>query len=206
MIDTRDIPDFLPKYLTDHSYRELREAVRLFPDIAYDRFYSNYNIDRRTIYQGDCIVGLPFFREGKMYDRAKCFVLSNTCDMDVSENKRYFKSQIVFSPIVDAAAYAAGLKAKHPTEAIDSLFEDIQRQRASQVMYLPPNGSVPHGGLVFLDKVFHISSESIIRDELDATRLFSLSNYGHYCMCIKVSHHFCRITAQTDKPATLPTP
>lgn len=205
MIELSHLADVLPKHLTTASYRELRDAVKRFPELAYDRFYSSYNIDRKTIYQGDCLVGLPFIRSGKTIDTAKCFVLSNTCDMEISDNKRYFKSQIVFSPIVDPEPYTQALTAKaraanENPAAIYDHFTTIRGQEASQIMYLPPNENIPNGGLVFLDQVYHVSSDSISRDALEDIRLFTLTNYGHYCMCIKLSHHFCRVTAETDKP------
>ncbi len=212
MIDATHLSDVLPKHLTESSYQELREAVKRFPEIAYDRFYSSYNIDERTIYQGDCIASLPFVRLGKIIDKAKCFVLSNTCDMDISSNKRYFKSQVVFSPIVDPEPYIQALKAKKKgseaidtEEAIDAHFASIRKQESSQIMYLPPCAKLQNGGLVFLDQVYHVPSESIPRDTLESFRLLTLSNYGHYCMCIKLSHHFCRVTAETDNPSAAPT-
>lgn len=204
MIELSNLSDVLPKHLTDDSYNELRDAVRRFPEIAYDRFYSNYNIDPNQIYQGDCLTGLPFSRQGKLIEGAKCFILSNTCDIEISANRRYFNSQIVFSPIFDPEPYIGALKAKHPAEPIDNHFADIRRQKTTQIMYLPPNGAIPNGGIVFLDQVYHVLSGSVNRAALGEMRLFTLSNYGHYCMSIKLSHHFCRLTAKTDKPFAAP--
>ncbi len=202
MITVSEIPDYLPKYLTDHSYKELREAVRRFPEIAYDRFYSTYGIAPGAIYQGDCLCGLPFFRHGKEISSAKCFVLSNTCDMEVSENKRYFNSNIVFAPIIDVKAYTDSLLAKHELLEVENHLVEITRQRASQIMFLPANAQLPNGGLVFFDQVYHVLSSSVDRNTLQSRRLFSLSNYGHYCLSIKLSHHFCRVTAETDRPTS----
>lgn len=204
MISASQIPDYLPKYLTDHSYNELREAVKLFPAIAYDRFYSSYGIENDVIYQGDCLLGLPFLRSGKIIDNAKCFILSNTCDMEISENKRYFSSRIVFTPIIDANSYVESLKSRKEEKEIQDHFANICRQGASQIMYLPEHSAIPNGGLIFFDRLYHILSSDVDRGSLQSRRLFSLSKYGHYCMSIKLSHHFCRITAQTDKPATAP--
>ena len=204
MIDLSKISDYLPKHLTDSSYKEFREAVKRFPEIAYDQFYSSYGIDPLTIYQGDCILGLPFYFGGNFIKSAKCFVLSNTCDMDVSGNTRYFNSRVVFAPIVDAKLYVESLRKNHSTEVVDGVFESIKRQLTSQIMYLPPNESIKNGGLVFLDHLYNVLSKDIPRKGLENNRLFSLSNYGHYCMCIKLSHHFCRVTAEVDKPNSLP--
>ncbi|ACH40559.1 hypothetical protein Gbem_3567 [Citrifermentans bemidjiense Bem] len=204
MIPASEIPDYLPKYLTDHSYKELREAVKRFPEIAYNRFYSNHGIAPGTVYQGDCIAGLPYTRNGVLNTTSKCFVLSNTCDMEISENKRYFNSNILFTPIIDFKSYEDSLLAKHKVSAVENHLAEIKKQCASQIMYLPDNSHIPNGGIVFWDQIYHVLSSSLERSSLSDRRLFSLSNYGHYCMCIKLSHHLCRVTAETDRPATAP--
>lgn len=199
------IPEYLPKYLTDHSYNELREAVREFPNISYGKFYSSYCIEKDTIYQGDCLQGLPFFHRGKLIQNAKCLILSNTCDMQIRKKDPFFSTRIVFCPIIDAQSYLEDLKSKRPQDkdAIDSHFNMIYRQEASQPMFLPAHGCIPNGGVVFFDQIYTILNSEFDRSTLGERRLFSLGNYGHYVMCIKLSNHFCRVS-EADKPSSPP--
>jgi len=129
---------------------------------------------------------------------SKCIVLSNTCDIDLS-NKRFFSSSICYVPIISIDKYHKLLtdKSQKPESYIKSHIEDIRKQRITQILYLPKGSGLNDESIVFLDKINNIANNHIDRNI--SNRLFILSDYGLYILLLKISIHFTRIQEKVDR-------
>lgn len=194
MNSVEDLSAFLPKYLSDANYRTLLKELDAFPYNIDKRMYTTF-LDNDILYQGDGyhyfpVVDLAHLEKGSK--NVSGIILSNTCDMDLS-NLRYYPSSIMFAPIVSLENYVRTLKLREITdEQIKNHLSDIRKQHVSSIFYLPEDAKVPES-LVFLDKMNNIQSSFIDRKTLDEHRLFSLSDYGFYLLLFKLSVHFSRI-------------
>nr|WP_129732298.1 hypothetical protein [Parabacteroides goldsteinii] len=202
MIDTENIKKFLPKYLSAESYKELIEGLRCFPENLDSRFYTDY-LKEKIIYQGDGIKGFPTINFNTMEKKdCQAIVLSNTCDMDLA-NKRMFGSQIVYAPIIELEKYKSILMRSNISHAkINAHIDSIRSQELTQILYLPQYGSCMKESIVFLDRIFNVDNAFINRDNLNETRIFSLSDYGNYVLLLKISIHFTRMQDKVDRKST----
>lgn len=202
MIDIENIKQYLPKYLSAESYKELIGEVKAFPGNIDSRFYTDYLKDK-IIYQGDGLKSLPTINFNTM-TRKDCIsiILSNTCDMD-PENKRMFGSQIVYAPIIELNKYKSVLEQAHLLpEKIEDPIKAIKSQELTQILYLPQYGEVLKESIVFLDRIFNVDNTFINRENLNETRVFSLSDYGNYVFLLKISIHFTRMQDKVDRRST----
>lgn len=202
MIDIENIKQYLPKYLSAESYKELIGEVKAFPGNIDSRFYTDYLKDK-IIYQGDGLKSLPTINFNTM-TRKDCIsiILSNTCDMD-PENKRMFGSQIVYAPIIELNKYKSVLEQAHLLpEKIEDHIKAIKSQELTQILYLPQYGEVLKESIVFLDRIFNVDNTFINRENLNETRVFSLSDYGNYVFLLKISIHFTRMQDKVDRRST----
>lgn len=202
MIDRENVKNFLPKYLSAESYKELIEGLRTFPENLDSRFYTDY-LNKNIIYQGDGIKSFPIINFNTM-KRKDCIaiVLSNTCDMDLA-NKRMFGSQIVYAPIIELEKYKSILiQSNISYEKINAHIDSIKSQELTQILYLPQYGSRLKESIVFLDRIFNVDNEFINRDNLNETRVFSLSDYGNYVFLLKISIHFTRMQDKVERKST----
>lgn len=77
----------------------------------HNRMYT-YSLDNNIIYQGDGIKEMPIIdlaNIGKGVKITNCLILSNTCDMDIANN-RLFPASIMYAPIINLANYISVLK------------------------------------------------------------------------------------------------
>lgn len=198
MMDTNDIKKYLPKYLSAESYKELIAGLKDFPNNMDSRFYTKY-LNDNVIYQGDGLSGCPTFNFLTMTRKdVHSIVISNTCDIDVS-NERLFGSQIVYSPIIELDRYESILLQTIPREKIEAHLKSIKRQEITQILYLPSNGGALKESIVFLDRIFNVDNSFVKRDMLNELRTFSLSDYGSYVFLLKLSIHFTRIQDRVDR-------
>jgi len=199
-----DIEIYLPKYLSAESSKELLEGLKDFPNNIDNRLYTNYLHDS-IIYQGDGLtnmlaVNLPN-SEIKSIDG---MVLSNTCDIELSNN-RLFPSQIVYSPIINLEKYEAALLSAMGDQNEDKIknhITDIRKQRLTQIFFIPKFGNTLPDSIIFLDRIFNIGNDFVDRSTLDDIRIFSLSDYGNYLFLFKLSLHFTRIQDKVDRKST----
>lgn len=192
------IKTFLPKYLSSESTKELLDLFKTFPDNLDNRFYTSRLNSESTLFQGDGIDRLPIIDlPNTDIKYTKSILLSNTCDIDPS-NERLFPSSICYVPIINLSKYKDLItrNSNKNTTQIESHIQDIRKQRITQILYLPSYGQFEEG-IVFLDKVNNISSKSI--DRSNFSRLFVLSDYGLYVFLLKISIHFTRIQERIDR-------
>ena len=67
------------------------------------------------------------------------------------------------------------------------------------MFFLPARGTDTPDLILLLDRLISCENEFIDRDHLCDTRLFTLSDYGHYLFLVKISVHFCRIHTGVDR-------
>ena len=200
MMQTDEIGVFLPKYLSEENYRDLLNELKSFPYNMDKRFYTT-SLDKNILFQGDAYDSLPFadmanLNNGYMMNYG--LIISNTCDMDLS-NKRPYPSSIMYAPILSFEKYIMYLRKKNISEeSIKRNISDIREQRFTSIFYLPAIYKVPES-IVFLDRIFNIKNDYIDRKTLEKHRLFSLSDYGFYLLLFKLSVHFSRIRERVNR-------
>lgn len=193
---------YLPKYLSSESERELFECLKDFPKSMH-KVYTNSLYSEKIIFQGDglsnmYLVDIPSLR----IEKNKALVLSNTCDIDPN-NPRYIPPKILYSPILNLSKYEKLLLDKsNKTEAqIEDHIRAIREQKVSNIFYLPQKygkGAIDES-IVFFDRILNVSISSVDIESLLANRLFVLSNYGFYLLLYKLSIHFTRIKESIDR-------
>lgn len=200
MIRFEDIEIYLPKYLSASSKQALFEGLRQFPTNIDDRLFTDRLKDERIIYQGDGIQGLPFLimPEGKAH-QVDALIISNSCDIDI-KNVRLFRSKVAYAPILKLENYRNMLlrEGSQETEVANHV-EAIKRQEITQIFFLPAYGRLKENSFVLLDRLISCDNEFIDRNALHDSRLFTLSDYGHYLFLTKLSIHFCRLHEGVDR-------
>lgn len=196
-----DISKFLPRYLSDDSTVNLRKELDRFTKGVISRsLYTNRLLQEKTIFQGDALEGMLVVKlpETKI-QAAKVIILSNTCDIDLN-NQRLFESMIVYAPIIDIGKYEQALISNQVSASkVRGHLTDIRQQIITQIFYLPAGGFLKNDGLVFLDRVCSCVNSSIDRSTITSKRLFTLSDFGHYLFLFKLSLHFTRLTSKVDR-------
>lgn len=191
----------LPAYLTVESKNALKEALKTFPNISYDKFYTDYLKDQKVIFQGDGLTGLTFVNLSTQAFKTngRGIILSNTCDM-YQENERYFTSYMIYAPIVSLEAYSQALIHQGiSTEKVKGHVEAIKSQSITQILYLPARNGIIDESIVFFDQVQSIETENYSIEHLDQNRIFTLSDFGHYLFLFKLSFHFTRFQDKVER-------
>jgi hypothetical protein len=197
-----NIEFFLPKYLSAESMKNLMDGLKDFPNNIDQRIYSEY-LENDTIFQGDCLKDMVVVNiENLDVKHRNCMIISNTCDM-VKEYDRVYTSQIIYIPIMPLDSYKENLKKYFPEERVNSHVESIRKQRITQLFYLPCFEGRLEESIAFLDRIFNVNSKDVSRENLNDTRLFSLSDYGNYLFLFKLSMHLTRIQDKVDRRSTL---
>jgi hypothetical protein len=199
MIDLDDIKLYLPKYLSPETEQKLLEDLSEFPSNIDERMYTN--LESEIIFQGDCIknlliISLPNTETMK----TNSIIISNTCDIDVS-NKRKFSSNIIYTPLIKLEKYKELLISYniYSETSIKNHIEDIKKQRITQIFYLPPSEKINEENIVFFDRVCSCDNRYLKRSNISEIRLFSLSQYGFYLFLFKLSIHFTRMYEGIDR-------
>lgn len=165
MLSIKDIELFLPKYLSPESEDKLFKDLNSFPGNIDDRLYVSNELEPDLIYQGDglnnlLVINLP----DQNIKKLPCMVLSNTCDINL-ENRRQFRSNIVYSPIIKLDKYRDLLVANgiYDAQSIESHLITLKNQRITQIFYLPIGMNLGYEGLIFFDRLVSCDNESIDR-------------------------------------------
>ena len=183
MITEDELKKYLPKYLSEENYKTLLAELKSFPYNIDGRMYTSM-LDKNVIFQGDGLKKMPIIDLVNIERGVKnvsCLILSNTCDMDLS-NSRMFPASIMYAPIINLTKYIS----------------DLKQQKITQIIFLPANSQM-EDSIVFLDKIYHVDNRFINRDTLEDQRLFSLSDYGFYMLIFKLSIHFSRIQEKVNR-------
>ncbi len=191
---------FLPKYLSPDTENRLLADLKEFPGNIDQKFYGFYGKLDAVVYQGDALTGLPYINfPDPRIEPLTCVVLSNTCDVEPS-NQRKYSSSIVYSPVINIAKYKKLLidKEIYSPSVLEAHLGAIRRQEITQIFYLPSYSDMPES-IVFLDRLCHCDSNFVLRDDVSSRRLFSLSQYGFYLFLYKLSIHFTRFHESVDR-------
>lgn len=205
-----EIRAYLPRFLSAESDKELFESLKQFPANIDCRIYTDRLLSEELLFQGD---GLRDLLVINLPDRnvmpAPGMILSNTCDVDLNNQRAFFPPRLVYAPIFNLEKYrralleeTAGLAEevkKTKTQAIDSHIGCIREQKVTQVFYLPKLPGHLEESIVFLDRICNCDNAGVSRENIQAKRLFTLSDYGAYLFLIKLSIHFTRITDKVDR-------
>jgi hypothetical protein len=199
-----EIKLYLPKFLSAEAERELLHEMRNFiSGTLKNRYYSSFLEKNPIIYQGDGFFNLPLYDydENKI-KHTKSVVLSNTCDVDM-ENPRKFPIFITHCPLINLSKYKAHLERSSITnEQIESHITSIKNQEVTQMFYLPKNQILEDDSIALLDRSFSSPNNLIDRNNLQSNRIFSLSDFGAYLFILKLSIHFTRIQDKVERGAT----
>lgn len=203
------IKNHLPKYLS----REQTES--LFSSLKTDFPYSNNPdkiyvelVDKSIFYQGDGIIEIPFSTinlENQSFDciYRKGAVLSNTCDIDPTNERNYLPFAL-FGSIYELAPFLKYMNEnKIKPERINNFENDLRKNQISTLFYLPeiiredetyfPESFIRFDETTSLPVNF-INNNNYNKEYLhkDGDRIYTLSNYGFYLFIFKLSVHFCR--------------
>jgi hypothetical protein len=139
-----DISQYLPKYLSPETEQKLLEDLADFPNNIDQRMYGFIGKEDSIVYQGDGLLKLPvLFLPNPRIESKPALILSNTCDVDMDNERKYLPANIIYAPIIQLSKYESLLRnsGKISDDSITSHINDIKRQRITQIFYLPPNGS-----------------------------------------------------------------
>ena len=200
MITEDELKKYLPKYLSEENYKTLLAELKSFPYNIDGRMYTSM-LDKNVIFQGDGLKKMPIIDLVNIERGVKnvsCLILSNTCDMDLS-NSRMFPASIMYAPIINLTTYISVLQKQGVNSSkIENHISDLKQQKITQIIFLPANSQM-EDSIVFLDKIYHVDNRFINRDTLEDQRLFSLSDDGFYMLIFKLSIHFSRIQEKVNR-------
>lgn len=190
-----DIKRYLPQFLSGPSQDELFSCLVGFPYNIDQRFYSDVVLQEMEIVQGDGIDQALIIKwETKELFPVPAIVLSNSCDIDLS-NKRDQFPFICYCPIISLQKYVDKLRSIG--KDVTSLLVDIKAQRVTSIFYLPKGQNLVEDKIILLDKIYSCPHNEKTR--LESKKIFSLSNYGFYMLLLKISIHFTRIRDGIDR-------
>lgn len=186
-------------------------SMKKLPNYDYSKFYATYTEYANNILQGDGIKELKFIQlPDEEVSSGVGIVISNSCDIE-QENKRKFSTRIIYAPLMKLEAYSDMLKnakkedasgkpttqKKYTQKEIDTHLEDIRKQRIGQIFYLPKCQSLNGEAIVFFDNLCSTDNDSVSRDNLTDSRMFSLSAYGWHVFLERLAHFFTKLSEET---------
>jgi len=193
------IGTFLPPYLSHFDRSKLAEALRQFPE---NMDYYTLQPLGREIYQGDGWKGFLIydFDAGEPVSDVSGIILSNSCDLD-SKNERDRSRNVVFAPVARLQGHIQSWRdAGVGEDKIEQRYEDITKQRITDLFYLPEcSGRFPEL-VVSLDDVHSIPRH--VFDTTEGGRIFCLNFYGFYLFVLKLSIHFTRVQEGMNREAS----
>jgi hypothetical protein len=190
----------LPEYLSPDDKTKLFDELKSFPENIDGRIYTSHpKLSNEIIYQGDIISSQPVvFLPDDTIKMKQVFVISNTCDIDLS-NKRIKTPRVVYCPIILFQAYSQLIHDYYDTyEAAQDHLNTIKKQRITSMFYLPEYGDVKESIVLFDATNNHRLDAPQLEDMLDK-RVVSLANYGFYLFLVKLSIHFTRIEERVNR-------
>ena len=215
LFDKDQLERLLPDYLSKAEKGRLLMAMEQFheqsarkPATWSSKFYTNFYLSKNFDYflQGDLLRGIrqPNWEPvadsfEKIY--ANALILSNTCDMDLS-NERIIPKEIVLAPLTPFSDFVEELHfILGDKKRLDSIVLGIKAQTYSNVFFLPPAPGTNIEFVCFFDNVFWFPTEELnsYLPGLAQTRIASLDYFGYYLFLVKLSYHFCRLPEEKQR-------
>jgi len=191
---------FLPRYLSEASANALLQDLLKFPEEFDSRVFSfTAAAEPGLLYQGDGFANLDFVFLPKLAKLpGKGLILSNTCDMDPT-NEKAVPRLVVYSPIFSLSRFQAQLVSAKSNAFAEDYIGKIRRQEISQLFYLPAGPQTSEESFVDLAQINHCTREMLTKEQVKTNRLFSLNNTGFYVLLFKLSVFFCRLQEGIDR-------
>ncbi|MEI0479300.1 hypothetical protein [Brachyspira pulli] len=180
-----EIEKYLPKYLSPETEASLFENLKDFPK----KFNIYSNIKSNFLMQGDGIV----------YNNKKILLISNTCDMDSTNNKRFISMSILYAQICSLDKTEKILKKNnYDSSRINNFISSIKSHKVTNIFYLPKNEVLQEDSFIMFDKINNMPN-NISQSELLENKLFTLNQTGFYLFLLKLSIHFTRMCEKIDR-------
>lgn len=204
----------LPSYLTSEQKTRLKDALAQFtiqretknPSGELD--YSNFVTRQACEYfkQSDLVYQIRYphlnentFEFEKYYTTA--IILSNTCDISDDNTHTLNKKQCVLAPIIELDLYIETLKTldDFSDPRLASFLNELKLQRITNIFYISDNGGSEY--IALLDKIFWFPTDELnsYLEEIDETKLLSLTQFGYYLFLLKLTFHFSRFPEALDR-------
>ena len=214
LFDQEHFERLLPNYLSKAEKGRLLAALEQFYEQSVrkqpawsSKFYTNFYLHKNSDYflQGDLLMSIrqPNWNyEANAYDKiyAKALILSNTCDMDVN-NDRVIPKEIVLAPLIPFSDFVEELSLLLEGKKLESIIQGVKSQIYSNVFYLPPVQGTSEDFVCFFDNVFWFPTEELnsYLPDLNQTRIASFDYFGYYLFLVKLSYHFCRLPEEKQR-------
>lgn len=192
--------NYLPKFISASSEKELISELKEFPHNLDSRFYSTVAFSENTFLQGDGISSAKICDlKSEKFRNSPCMIISNSCDIS-PENERLYPTSVCYVPLLSfekvlSSLYAAGIdKSK-----ITNWENDVRKQRISSIVFLSKGQNLSEEKIAFLDRVQNLPATTFHETIVQSDKIFSLSNFGFYLLVLKLSIHFTRIRDGVDR-------
>jgi hypothetical protein len=213
--DSESFINLLPSYLTEAGKERLKESLKqfkgeegkklLWSSKIYTDFYLNKNKD--YFLQGDLVREMRFAewdKNNRRYEKKyiDSIILSNTCDIDISDKQRTIDKQVLLAPIIPFSDFLDELRPTYGQQKINEIEQNVKDQLFSNVFYLPPTTNTDNKDYICsLDEIFWIPSDEFqtYLTNINQTRIISLDHFGIYLFVLKLSYHFCRLPEGEDR-------
>ena len=196
MITVDNLQIYLPQYLSELDQQKLIEHLKQFTDNPLNPPYYGFVDEsyKESLLQGDALSKniFDFYDDGGKKKNAPGMILSNTCDITL-ENTRPAPLNMVYAPIFDLGKYEKLLEIKKDRNFAGSVTDRIRKQHYTSYFYLPANSGLGYEGFVHFDKVTNSKNNETFYTSCLKSRIFSLSQFGHYLLLFKLSIHFTRL-------------
>jgi hypothetical protein len=122
------------------------------------------------------------------------YVLTHECDV-AQENERHLNKDVLLCPIIPFENFAQEFVESESEGALFGIIPDIGRDRIYRLFSFPPvQNELPHGGILFLNKV--ASTDVSVFYEGRARALCYLSWYSFQILDYKLHNHLFRPKAE----------
>lgn len=194
MISLDEMQLFLPSYLSASNKKELFEQLAKFADDGSWQPYGAGSVYPEHLLQGDATRDLWFVQLPKTETKQSTgLILSNTCDVD-TENDRKIPANVVYCPLIEEQRFESFVTRHYGSEEAASCFlKDSRAQGTTNVIYFPKASPTDTAYYALLDRICHISRNSLPVDFAGKSKVFTLSQVGFYLFLIKISIHFTRL-------------
>jgi len=195
-----DLKLYLPSYLSNNRFFE---QLKRFPENLDDRLYMSSS--RNLLWQGDLVRNLPFLvpktgSENHEVKRLPGVLISNTCDMSHENQRPGGRHSISFALVSVLEEYEHLLRNKGIVEiTLQAHLKELRKNRITNLIYYP-KAAKGKDCIVHLDKLSSVPDSTNFQKQCMDNRLVTLSNYGHYLFCFKLSIHFCRLNSGSREP------
>ena len=203
------IEHLFPDYLTTTEKGRMLQALEQFKYANSkgkwsSKIYSHFYAPSTYSYflQGDLVreIRYPDWNsEEKVFERTytDALILSNTCDLDVSNIRKAHK-QVVLAPIIEMEQYLEEISNE---QGVEEMVKSIKAQTTSNILYLPPNIMNGKDYICHLDKAFWFPTQELhtYLSDIAQNRIASLDYFGYYLFLVKLSYHFCRLPEEKQR-------